>query len=104
MSDCVDPPIGGFACDLNALTPNERNRRKELARSVGSAVSQRIELDNGFALQLDSARTNLVAIAEWIALERRCCPFLDFRLEAKSDGGISVALTGKAGVKDFLLA
>jgi hypothetical protein len=43
-------------------------------------------------------------LAEWISLERRCCPFLEFALEWKQDDSVSVRLTGQPGVKEFIAA
>ena len=48
--------------------------------------------------------TDRVQLAEWISLERRCCPFLEFALEWKRDDSVSVRLTGEAGVKQFIAA
>ena len=94
-----------IACDLNALTPAERARRRTLVDALGHAIVDRRELDYGFELRMDPARLDLPALAEWIALERRCCPFLHFRLElAAGDGPVTVALSGADGVKDFLRA
>ena len=43
--------------------------------------------------------------AEWIALERKCCPFLTFRIVvAGAQPGFTLALTGPPGVKEFLTA
>jgi hypothetical protein len=94
-----------IACDLNALTPAERERRRALVGAWASAIVGRAELGDGFELLLDSAKLDLPSLAEWIALERRCCPFLHFRIElAARDSGVRIALTGADGVKDFLRA
>jgi hypothetical protein len=93
-----------IACDLNALNPEERDRRQMLLGTVARAISGRRELGNGFELRLDEAELNLAALAEWIALERRCCPFLHFRLEIEPAGKTALALTGGPGVKEFLRA
>jgi len=94
-----------IACDLNALRPAERERRRTLVGALARAVVGRAELHRGIELRVDSARLDLPALAEWIALERRCCPFLHFRIElAAGNGPVTVALSGGDGVKDFLLA
>ena len=92
-------------CDLTALTRAGRERRRTLVGVLAQAIVGRTELDHGFELRLDSAKLDLPALAEWIALERRCCPFLHFRVElAAEDGPVTVALSGGDGVKDFLRA
>jgi hypothetical protein len=94
-----------IACDLNALTLAERERRRTLVGALAQAIVGRVELTRGFKLRVDSARLGLPALAEWIALERRCCPFLHFKVElAAGDGPATVALSGGEGVKDFLRA
>ena len=94
-----------IACDLDALASAERERRRTLVRALAHAIVGRVELEHGFELRVDSARLDLPALAEWIGLERRCCPFLHFRIElAAEDGPVTVALSGGDGVKDFLRA
>src|SRR5215471_8461622 len=40
--------------------------------------------------------------AEFITLERLCCPFYDFALESEREGGpVWLTLTGREGVKEF---
>jgi hypothetical protein len=42
-------------------------------------------------------------LGDWVALERRCCPFFGFAIEVEPDGGpIWLSLTGDEGVKDFI--
>jgi hypothetical protein len=96
-----DLPI---ACDLNALTIEERDRRQMILGAVARTIVGRVELANGFELSFDAARLELTALGEWIALERRCCPFLHFRLDIEPAGKTALALTGGPGVKEFLRA
>jgi hypothetical protein len=91
-----------IACDLNALTLAERPRRKIILGAVAQTIIGRSELANGFELSFDSARLDLAVLGEWLALERKCCPFLHFRLDIEPAGKIALALTGDQGVKEFL--
>jgi hypothetical protein len=93
-----------IACDLNALTSEERDRRQIVLSAVTRTIIARGELANGFQLRFDAARLDLAALGEWIALERRCCPFLHFRLDIEPAGKTVLALTGGPGVKEFLRA
>jgi hypothetical protein len=97
----ADLPI---ACDLNALTPEERDRRQMFLGAIARTIIGRSELANGFELSFNAARIDLAALGEWIALERRCCPFLHFRLDIEPAGKTTLALTGGRGVKEFLRA
>jgi hypothetical protein len=95
----ADLPI---ICDLNALTPEERKRRQKVLGAVARMTIGRAELADGFELSFDAPRVDLAALAEWIALERRCCRFLHFRMEIGPGDKATLALTGGPGVKEFL--
>ena len=91
----------GFACDLRALTSDERAQHTELGRRLLSAVEERRELPNGYAFRL--AAGEWLTAARWAALERKCCPFFTFELTAAADGGpLWLRITGRAGVKAFM--
>jgi len=92
-----------IACDLTALAAEERALRRELARKVFGAVVERRELDRGFAFRIDLTLASLAQAGEWIGLERRCCPFFDFRIDVGREGGAAwINITGGDGVKEFL--
>jgi hypothetical protein len=92
-----------LACDLDAISANDRPRYSELRRMVAASVTARRELPDGFALQISTERMALAQVAEWISLERKCCPFFEFRIEiAPGSGPVWLSLTGRAGVKEFL--
>ena len=61
------------------------------------------ELPDGYAFRVLGDRKWIVVVAELIAAERECCPFLTFELAAQPNmGSVIVRLTGPAGTKDFL--
>ena len=121
----ADEPL---ACRLDALSPAERARHQKLAALLERAVVGVRELPNGYELALDLSRllsdpraadaqgdpVCVVEIAEWVDLEARCCPFLDFGIAVRGKGvvapgerrapadAVALALTGGPGVKDFL--
>jgi hypothetical protein len=91
----------GFACDMRALTSEERTEHALLARELVAAVEQRRELANGYAFRLAADRW--LSTARWAELERRCCPFFAFELTSAADrGAVWLRITGKPGVKAFL--
>jgi hypothetical protein len=48
---------------------------------------------------------SLQDVAEWISMERLCCPFLTFQLETSgSEADYSLRVSGPTGVKDLLRA
>jgi hypothetical protein len=91
-----------FACNLNALTVEERKKYLQLSKTLFAAVEERRELQDGFEFRLASSISWAMA-AEWVGFESRCCPFFDFQLEQKREKGpLSLRLTGRRGVKDFI--
>jgi hypothetical protein len=94
---------GAVVCNPNAFTPLERQRYDLLRAQVQTATGQIDELDAGFALRFTMEPAVLTAIAEWVLLERRCCPFLDFTLELRAERAFALlTITGPEGTKDVL--
>jgi hypothetical protein len=99
------PPA--LACNPKALTRAARPRYQEISRRLREAVRDREKLPNGYALSLDGKAISLTEAAEWMSLERLCCPFLTLGLliEAVSGQGDWVlTLTGPSGVKPIIEA
>lgn len=98
--DSEEAPI---ACVLTALTDSEQERRQWLSDQLFGAVQQVRELDNGFALELPDDVDIWMQMAEFVTLERRCCPFLAFALySAEEQRPVRLHITGRSGVKAFL--
>jgi hypothetical protein len=93
-----------FACRANALDKAQRQRQQALLETVRRTLLTKHDLPDGIALSFPGDAAAFVELAEWISLERRCCPFLAFALEWKQDDSVSVRLTGLPGVKDFIAA
>jgi hypothetical protein len=71
-----------LACDLTAINEAERPRYESLCTRLQDAIMERRELSDGYAFRLDSELMSLMDAAQWISLERLCCPFLTFQLQA----------------------
>lgn len=96
----TDPPI---ACNLLGLTAAERLRQKELHKQLFSRAESVRELPNGYAVGLPGSKENILAVAEFISLERMCCSFFVFELEVgRQDEPVWLSVTGGEGVKEFL--
>jgi hypothetical protein len=90
-------------CNPSAFTPLERHRYDVLRAQVQAATGQIDELDCGFALRFATEPVVLSALAEWVLLERRCCPFLDFTLEIRAEQAFALlTITGPEGTKAVL--
>ena len=94
-----------LSCDLSALSLAQRKRHSELIRYVLSEPLSLKELAEGYELSFKNEAEVFLKIAEWVVLERVCCPFLSFSLPLdRGDGPIRVLITGPAGTKDVLKA
>lgn len=97
----IQPPIN---CNLAALLPEERSRRKQLAAGLRAAATSIEETAEGYALHLPDDPETQHAAFELTLLERRCCPFLTIDLDFGASGDATVLRVGGGpGVKEFLL-
>jgi hypothetical protein len=63
----------------------------------------RRELLTGYAFRIDAAAISLRDAAEWIEMERKCCPFLTLQLEVSgTERNWWLKLSGPPGAKAFL--
>jgi hypothetical protein len=67
------------------------------------AVQEIQELPNGYAYRLPSTPEMLMIVAEYLNIERLCCPFVHYTLEVEPNRGpFWLRMTGGEGVKEFL--
>lgn len=85
-----------IACDMTAWTAEERKRHRVLLEKLAEATTAHRETEDGYEFVIDRSQLPLAELEEWIGLESRCCPFLQF--------GIALRLGGGEGVKPFLKA
>ena len=95
----ADVPL---ACNLKAISAAERPRYNDLVKRLRVAVTDRNELTDGYAYKLDAKKITLPEVAEWITMERLCCPFLTFQLDVKGNGDSQLTLRGPVGAKAIL--
>jgi len=91
-----------FACNLGALTKDERAIHHDLSTALLGSVKERKDLTNGYAFRLPGA--SLVPAAQWVGYERKCCPFFAFRIDVTGVEEVWLSLTGPDGVKPFIIA
>lgn len=97
--------VSPFACKMDAIEADKRPQHIATAKHLFSSISEIKELSNGYAFRLSNESEVLLKVAEFISLERLCCPFFDFTLEVEREGGsIWLHLTGREGVKPFIRA
>ena len=78
-------------------------RSEELASGLFAAVDEVVELPDGYAYRFDAADSQLQSLLEFIAAERRCCPFLGFEIAFAPHGGpLWLRMHGSPRVKAFI--
>lgn len=96
---------GPLVCDLTALDPEQRERHQRLGEQIYGSIQEMKELPDGFAFRLSSEAEMCLTAAEFITLERLCCPFLAFVLELEPEGGpLWLKMRGAEEIKQFLQA
>jgi hypothetical protein len=91
-----------LACELGVFSDSERQRYGVLREELSAARRGAREVENGYTFRYPGDPQVFLELAEWITLERRCCPFLTFTVEFHSDGEIELTLSGDPNVKEFL--
>src|SRR5215469_10816582 len=96
----TDPPI---ACNLKALTPQQRKQLQQIGEHVISAMTASRDLNDGYAFRIDPAKASLMDVTRWLDLWRRCCPFYEFRIDFHAaDATIWLSVEGRLGVKEYI--
>lgn len=86
------------------LTEDQLRRRKSLIlQKLSRSLIGFDELENGFSYRFSAEDAVLRELTEIVNLERKCCPFLDFKLFlAAGSDEIRLELTGDRGTKQVL--
>ena len=94
------PPI---ACNMKALTSQQRNQLEQVGEHVISAITASRELSDGYTFSVDPAKASLMDVAQWLELWRRCCPFYEFQIDVHAaDGSLWLSVKGRRGVKEYI--
>lgn len=89
------------ACSL--MDSELQERRRNVLQRVRSVVSEVKELGHGFIYRFPSDGAVITELANLVALEHQCCPFLKFRITVEpGDGPVWLEMTGPQGTKQFL--
>ena len=93
-----------FACMMSALSPAERKQHFE---EYGPRLRARLEgiheLPDGYEFEFTRDSETYAMLSTWMYQERLCCPFFDLDLRIGREGGpLSLRLTGREGVKQFI--
>lgn len=98
-------PPSLFVCYMTAIEPSERPRHVALIQELFNAAQSVDEIADGYVFRFRNETDVLLRCADFIAKERRCCPFFGFELAVEPEGGpVWLRLTGQDGVKPFIIA
>lgn len=98
-------PTIPLACNLAALSQEERAAHAQHSQRLFERVINTIELPNGYAFHFAQEADTLLDIATFVESERRCCPFFTFVIQVQAaDGPLWLHLVGDQGVKEFIQA
>jgi hypothetical protein len=94
-----------LACDFSALTAEQQERQRVLHRQLRADAKEVVELEDGYAFRHSPDRAVLLAVAEFVANERLCCPFFEFGITVERAGGpVWLRMTGAGKAKRILEA
>jgi hypothetical protein len=89
-----------LACNIGAIGEADLPSYKILCTRLQNAITDRRELSDGYALRFDGELFSLMDAAQWVSLERLCCPFLMFQLQTiGSDHDYWLTLQGPSEAK-----
>ncbi len=78
-------------------------RRKNYLDKAAESLIDSAELSDGFVFRFPLRESILQDLAEIIDMERKCCPFLNFRLELEAGKKfVSLELTGAQRTKEVI--
>jgi hypothetical protein len=93
-----------FACNLSALSAEQRLQHSQLAALLRAALVAVRELPDGYEFEFVFDAQTYQALAQITPLEHACCPFFSIALRLEPGGELLWQLTGREGVKQFLRA
>jgi hypothetical protein len=93
-----------FACNMTALSAEQRSRHQELGNQLRSALVLVRELADGYEFEVPLNPATYSALTEITPLEHACCPFFSLNIRIQPDERLFWRLTGAEGIKPFIQA
>lgn len=90
-----------LACDMTAIPAEQRAGHLAKSRELFSQIEETRELPDGYEFRFPG--DVVTRLADFVSLEKLCCPFLRFGIEVEIENGpVWLRLTGREGVKEFI--
>lgn len=96
------PAMIPIACDLTKLDDDARAREGELLDRFRLLFTAPTMREDGWEMELPADAAIIAELEELIALERLCCPFLDFHLSAEPGRPARLRIGGPEGAREFI--
>jgi hypothetical protein len=85
------------------LSSSERAHHKHLTDKLIAGRNAIVETPTGYEFQFSPSTITLAELAEWAAVERKCCPFFDFHIDLEKGGSLlCLRLTGAEGINQII--
>lgn len=86
---------------MTAIPQDQRQAHIDNSKELFSRIQEFRELENGYEFRFTDEV--IVELAQFISLEKLCCPFLNFAIEVEEESGpVWLRLKGRDGVKAFI--
>ena len=96
-------PEAAIACDMTAISNEERPAHIENSNALFRSFAEARELPDGYAFRVPADDDSIQRAARFISRERLCCPFFRFSLEVSDEGkSVWLSMTGGDEVKRYL--
>src|SRR4028118_294223 len=92
-------------CAVACQLPDEafKERKATIASTIVSKAILAEEIENGYQFSFSYSEQMLIELAEFINVERQCCPFINFHLVlSNNSNNIVLLLTGAEGTSEFI--
>ena len=91
-----------FACDMTALSAEQRSRHQKLGALLQTKLRAIREIPNGYDFEFPFEPSTYEALAQITPLEHACCPFFAIGIRLDTANRLFWQLTGNRGIKQFV--
>jgi len=89
------------SCNLEAMTPEERERYNEVKGKINASKNHVSELPNGYLFTLKAEKDMIQNVGEFLSYEKSCCPFFEFAVNIREET-LTFSITGPEDAKEII--